>query len=238
MNLDRFERKFKIPRIWSNNELKKFAYGFKGDVLNVSGWKDKDKEGGKYQQYFKNANSYQVSNFKSEVKGVQGFENEFYLDLTEVLDEHLINKFDVVFNHTTLEHIYDIKIAFKNLCLLSNDIVIIVVPFIQPMHGIFGDYWRFSPLVIKKLFEENQYTLLYLNTNNHKKASVYIFAIASKNPEKWKGEIPEKFQITCKDVRLNEFSSLVGCRSIYNSYILRFTRKAINNLRKVKNFIS
>lgn len=230
------DKKFRIPRIWSNNELKKFSSLFKGNIVNVSGWTDEDKEGGTYQQYFKNNKSYQISNYKKELKGLQGFENEFYLDLTEDLDESLINKFEVVFNHTTLEHIYDVKKAFKNLCLLSNDIVIIIVPFLQPMHGNYDDYWRFSPLTIKNLFEESNFSLLYLNSNNHKKSSVYIFAIASKNPERWKNTIPYKFEKICKNVRFDEFPDYIGCRSIYNSIFYRIKRKFMKKLRKLKSF--
>ena len=39
------DRKFKVPRYWSNEELKKFAHLFKGSVINVSAWKDVDKQG-------------------------------------------------------------------------------------------------------------------------------------------------------------------------------------------------
>ena len=36
----------KNARIWSNEELKKIASVFKGDVINVSGEQDKDKSRG------------------------------------------------------------------------------------------------------------------------------------------------------------------------------------------------
>jgi hypothetical protein len=83
--------------------------------------------------------------------------------------------------------VYNVKKAFKNLCLLSRDVVIIVVPFLQELHWgeSYKDYWRFSPYVIKKMFEENGLKLIYLNANNKKNESVYILAIGSKNFEKW-----------------------------------------------------
>ena len=192
MSLNRISR---LPRVWSNKELLKFSHLFTGSIINVSGWKDIDKMGNYYRKYFINAESYFISNFESKYRGVQDFENEIILDLSIDLDPKYFEKFDVVFNHTTLEHIYQVKKAFKNLCLLSRDIVIIVVPFLQVMHGLDygGDYWRFTPLTIKKLFEENNLELLYLNFNNHKFASVYIFAIGSKNPSKWRSKIKYKF---------------------------------------------
>lgn len=210
------DKKFRIPRIWSNKELKKFAHLFKGDIINVSGWKDIDKEGKHYRDYFINADNYYISNYKKKQKGLQGFQNEIYLDLEKNLDKKLINRFDVVFNHTTLEHIYDFRKAFKNLCLVSKDIVILVVPFLQQMHGLgYPDYWRFSPLAIKKMFEENKMELLYLSFNNERRTSVYLFAIASKKSKRWK-KIKKEFKYTCKKEEGDTFPNFVGCRAITN----------------------
>ena len=71
--------------------------------------------------------------------GTEGSNNkklksQYNLDLEKKLDKSLINKFDVVFNHTTLEHIYDVELAIKNLSLMTKDIVIVVVSFIQEQH--------------------------------------------------------------------------------------------------------
>lgn len=226
------DKKYRLPRIWSNAELKKFAHLFTGDVVNVSGWKDIDKQGAHYRDYFINCSSYFISNYKGEWRGLQGFDNEFFLDLTEALDERYRNRFEVVFNHTTLEHIYDVKQAFKNLCLMSSDIVIIVVPFLQQMHGDYGDYWRFSPLTIKNLFEENGLGLLYLSFNNHRGVSVYIFAVASRNPEKWRPMIGNEFSIECKRGLLDDFENYIGCRAINNTWCFRFLRRLSRLLKK------
>ncbi len=183
-------RKFRRARIWSNQQLKKIAPLFTGDIINVSGWKDYDKRGCFYKDYFINSGSYKISNYKGD-SGFQGGLDEIYLDLEEDLNEENINKFDIVFNHTTLEHIFEVKKAFKNLCLLSRDIVIVVVPFLQEMHPgeSFKDYWRFTPFNIKKMFDKNGLELIYIDANNNSRESVYIFAVGSKNPEKWKNKI-------------------------------------------------
>ncbi|MGE0793604.1 MAG: hypothetical protein AB7V77_05500, partial [Candidatus Woesearchaeota archaeon] len=187
------DKKFRVPRIWSNEELKKFSHLFSGKIINVSGWIDIDKEGKTYKNYFNKHSEYFISNFKKEARGFQGnIKNEFFLDLEKKLPEKLINEFDVVFNHTTLEHIFKIEMAFKNLCLLSKDIVILVVPFLQEQHADYGDYWRFTPLTIKKLFDENKVDLIYLNYNDVKNSSIYIFAIGSKKKTKWKKIINDK----------------------------------------------
>lgn len=113
------DRIHRLPRIWSNRELEKFAHLFEGDIVNVSGWKDIDKEGRHYKDYFIKANSYTITNFKTEARGFQGYSNEIFLDLEKDLPANLYLHFDVVFNHTTLEHIYSVHKAFSNLCNLS-----------------------------------------------------------------------------------------------------------------------
>ena len=176
------DSKFRKPRIWSNNELKKFVNLIYGEFLNVSGWEDQDKEGNTYgSKYFYKSSNYHISNFKKEMRGLQGnIKNEFFLDLEKNIETNLINKFDVVFNHTTLEHIFEVNLAFKNLVNLTKDILIIVVPFLQEEHGNYGDYWRFTPQNIKRLFDKNNIRLEYINYNDSNKESIYIFAVGSK----------------------------------------------------------
>lgn len=212
------DRKYLIARIWSNRELKKFAHLFDGDIVNVSGWQDADKEGKRYKDYFINASSYTLTNYKPEAMGFQGLENEIFLDLASELPNELINKFDVVFNHTVLEHIYQVNTAFKNLCLMSRDVVILVVPFLQQMHTNYGDYWRFTPLTIKRMFEENGMSLLYLSFNSHKNASIYIFSIATRHTSKWQDKIKGQFSYIEQKRPLDGFESYIGCHAIQNEF--------------------
>jgi hypothetical protein len=106
------DRIHRLPRLWSNQELRKIAHFFKGRVVNVSAWKDEDKEGGRYQDYFINSSNYSITNFKADANGEQGYENETFLDLEQDLPPELERNYDVVFNHTTLEHIYEARKAF------------------------------------------------------------------------------------------------------------------------------
>src|SRR5215216_5837068 len=95
------------PRSYSNKLLREYAPYFSGSVLNVSGWKDADGEGGCYRTYFKNVSTYVVSNVAGQEKGFGSASNycEIELDLEQDLEDDLRGKFDVVFNHTTLEHV-------------------------------------------------------------------------------------------------------------------------------------
>ncbi|MHB8536360.1 MAG: hypothetical protein ACYDBW_13085 [Sulfuricaulis sp.] len=208
------DRIHRLPRIWSNRELEKFAHVFGGDIVNVSGWQDIDKEGRHYKDYFINAKSYTITNFKSEARGFQGYDNEIFLDLELDLPANLHRRFDLVFNHTTLEHIYSVHKAFSNLCDLSRDTVILILPFLQQYHSTYGDYWRFTPLAIKKMFEDKGFTLLYQSFNSHKRSSVYTFTIASRTPEKWRDRFEWSF--SCVDTKGGGSEPYIGCRAIPN----------------------
>ncbi len=214
------DKKFRVPRIWSNRELEKFAHLFSGKGVNVSGWKDVDKEGKKYRDYFSNISEYWITNYKSEARGFQGDqENEIFLDLEEDLDESMYSKFDVVFNHTVLEHIFDVNKAFENICKLSNDIVIVVVPFLQEQHAEYGDYWRFTPLAVEKLFQKNSMDMIYINYNDASDDSIYIFAIGTKNKDKW-----ENINYDSENQINNIKNFMLGTKAIQNSVFFRLLR--------------
>lgn len=180
-------------RRWSNAELRRFSRHFSGDVINVSGWHDQDKEGGLYRDYFPHRRSYTISNIGG-ARGTSGHENEIFLDLTGDLQRDLHGKFDVVFNHTVLEHIYEIDAAVRTLCTLSRDLVVVVVPFSQQVHfeaGSFLDYWRPTPFSLASMFGENGFRVLYCTRNENPVYPIYTYCIATAHPDKWAGVFPE-----------------------------------------------
>lgn len=178
-------RMARIARHWSNRELLRFSTLLRGDIVNVSGWEDKDKQGGRYRNYFPLATSYSITNYGG-ARGSSSGSDEIELDLELPPHESLINAFDVVFNHTVLEHVYDVRAAVKTLCALSRDVVILVVPFVQEQHYTesYGDFWRFTPMVLKRMMSENGFTTFYLSWNHHRYAATYIFALAARDPSK------------------------------------------------------
>jgi len=182
-------------RKFSNNRLRLYADFFSGSVINVSGWDDNDGEGGFYKQYFKFASDYTISNGPTKDKGygsaIDGKIKEIAIDLNKPIATDLYKKYDVVFNHTTLEHIVNIQTAFKNLCDLSRDVVVLVVPAIQQIHicDSYGDYWRMTTLGVAKMFKENNFMPLIISCNDQPFAPIYCFAIAVANPEKYKNII-------------------------------------------------
>ena len=202
-----FEGIFRKPRLWSNRELRRIAPLFTGAVVNVSGWNDSDKsvsscreyfcgdynEGIPYVSYFTNATSYTVTNYPKDKK-IQNTEGHL-LDLENALPESYRNKFDVVFCHTVLEHIFDIFKAFENLCLMSKDVIILIVPFAQEVHDYrkgYKDYWRFTPFGLDALFKRNGFSVLYRSSNNSFQSSIYYFYVASRKPGKWERHFRQK----------------------------------------------
>ncbi len=112
---------------------------------------------------------------------------------------------------------------------MSKDIVIIVVPFLQQQHAEYGDYWRFTPLTLKKLFEKNNMEMIYVNFNDNDKAAIYIFAIGSKHSQKWKKILnhpDNKIKIIDR--------YYVGENFINNSWIFNLKTKILKIIRKMK----
>ena len=178
----------RLPRLWSNTQLAEIGELFDGDVVNVSAWRDSDKDGRFYRDYFPRARSYTLTNFETEKRGFQGTPGEVFLDLEKPLPAALRQRFDVAYNHTTLEHVYEFRRAFENLCALSRDVVITVVPWLQTVHSDYGDYWRFSPMALARMFNDNGVTPARITWNTHKNASVYVFGVGVRDVEKWRAQ--------------------------------------------------
>ncbi len=203
------DKKYRTARIWSNKTLRKYAHFFTGSVVNVSGWRDEDKQGALYSSYFVNADSYSITNYGGKCGDSEGRLSypEYSLDLTQPLPDILKLKFDVAFNHTTLEHIYENRIAFKNICDMAREAVIIVVPWVQQVHtveGVFSDYWRFSPYAMEKMFSENGFSMIVCEHNNEFNSAVYLFCIGIRNSKLSKFSEIEKLR------NVSEISSPAG----------------------------
>jgi hypothetical protein len=177
------------PRAFSNRVLSQYLAHLSGDVINVSGWRDSDKEGGRYRDYYASCQRYVVSNIAGEggmPAVLPGDTESVFLDLDEPTDSSVAGQFDVVFCHTVLEHVFDADTALRNLGALTRDVVVIVVPFSQSVHytGSYSDYHRFSPYCLRRFFEENGFSVLVSVANSQPFFPTYIVFIASRSPEK------------------------------------------------------
>ncbi len=218
------DRKYRLARKWSNGALEKYAGIFTGKIVNVSAWNDYDKCGKYYRDYFSKASSYDLTNYGSGIRGTSDSQKDITLDLEEPVTKDLIGGFNVVFNHTTLEHIYNVQLAFQNLCLLATDAVIIVVPFSQIQHDInesYKDYWRFTPYVIEKMFKANNYTMVVCDYNSNFNAAVYLLCIGLNNSN------IEKYASYFSPLNLNDDRNMPGSEIGIN--IKEFVRRKTRN---------
>jgi hypothetical protein len=213
------DRAFRMARLWSNHELRQIAGVFTGDVVNVSAWDDRDKAGARYRDYFSSATAYFTTNYSGE-RGLQQQPNEYFLDLTGDVPAELRQRFDVAFNHTTLEHVFEVRKAFRNLCNLSRDVVIVIVPFAQVQHenSSFGDFWRFTPTCLRRLFDENGLNVIYEAENRDRNAATYLLFVGSRHPERWQNRLPEF-------APLERSASWIGATPVRDAVVSLFTGK-------------
>jgi SAM-dependent methyltransferase len=141
----------------SNTWLKYHAGGIKGDVLSIGSGIDRDGEGGKYQDYFKNCSSYTTS----EVTAKSGC--DLVLDVRSmpgIPDE----SFDCVFCSGVLEHVDDYLGGLREITriLKPGGILLLGLPFRQALHMAPNDYWRFTEYGIRHLLHHNGYEILNL----------------------------------------------------------------------------
>jgi SAM-dependent methyltransferase len=206
------------PRAFSNRVLRNYLQFLGGDIINVSGWQDSDKEGDFYRNYYGESLRYVVSN----IHGEGGMPAEpspdvesIYLDLDEPLPQELEGAFDVVFSHTVLEHVFDTQLALQNLDRLSRDTVITVVPFSETVHYThsYGDYVRLSPLFLKRFFEERGYSVLLSVSNEQPFFPVYLVFIASRYPERHEPHFrsaPRCYEVQLTPVRWGRYGAATG----------------------------
>lgn len=178
----KIDRRFRLARRYSNKILRKYTRLFSGEIANISAWKDEDKQGNHYRDYFNKASKYYITNWGGTM-GESGLEDEILLDLSKKLPNDLYKRFDVCFNHTTLEHVYNIQQAFTNICDMAREAVILVVPWSQTVHtsDSYADYWRISPYTLELMLEENGFSMVVCEYNKDFNAAIYIIVIGIRN---------------------------------------------------------
>lgn len=191
----KFGRKY-YSRSWSNDELRyvlKFFPHYES-VINVSGWKDEDKEGKRYRDYFSDKAKYFISNYSADKEtGLSGFE-DLLIDLDKPLPDELKFRFDIALNHTVLEHVRNPFFSFSQIAKLAKLAVITIVPFRQQLHfrpGIYGDYFRFTPFAMRELHRENNLEIIYESTNPIASPIIYLFCVGIRDSAAFK-DFPRK----------------------------------------------
>jgi SAM-dependent methyltransferase len=133
-------------RAESNRLLRVWARTVAGDVLSIGSAKDSDGAGMTYRRYFSAARSYVTSEptanpWCDRVLDVRS--------MPSVLD----GSFDAVFLSGVLEHVDDCHGALLEChrVLRSDGLLLLGVPFNQPLHRAPQDFWRFTEFGIRYL---------------------------------------------------------------------------------------
>jgi hypothetical protein len=87
---------------------------------------------------------------------------EIIVDLNEPLPSQYEGKYDLVIDTGTLEHCFNVGVAFVGMCRLVavGGVVLTQAPMTKINHG----FWNFSPCVYENFFKQNSWDLKYLYT--------------------------------------------------------------------------
>lgn len=173
------------PRVWSNIQLQRFlsSSGSYETVLNASGWRDQDKEGSTYRNYFPKCTEYVISNHPDDAVRGASSSDDLLIDLLKEPSASLQLRFDCILNHTVLEHIRYPEVAVANLCSMTKGDLIIVVPFMQHFHfqpGQYGDYFRFTPMGLRSILEDNLFDTIYEQIGPVGGSTQYMFSVSRR----------------------------------------------------------
>ena len=85
---------------------------------------------------------------------------ERIVDLNQPLPGDLCRRFDLVFDTGTLEHCFNVGMAFRNACeaLCVGGLLVHAAPLNRINHG----FWNFNPTVYPDYFEDNGFALRFI----------------------------------------------------------------------------
>lgn len=133
----------------SNEWLAENVKDIKGKVISIGAMNDRDGTGRNYKDYFKSADSYTTTDIDGDV--------DLYVDVRNmkiIKDE----EYDCVFLSGVLEHVDDFMAGVREIkrILKKGGVLIMGVPFKQPLHSKGDDYWRFTIYALKYMFGDMQ----------------------------------------------------------------------------------
>lgn len=86
-----------------------------------------------------------------------GYDVDRVIDVTVPLPREAVGYAASLLCIDTLEHIWDFRIAVKNIgsIVKQNGLLVIITPFAFPYHDVSGDFWRFTHRALERLFSDD-----------------------------------------------------------------------------------
>lgn len=87
--------------------------------------------------------------------------DEIILDLNLPLESIHLGRYDLVIDTGTLEHCFNVGVAFENMCKLVkvNGAILTAAPVTMVNHG----FWSFNPCLYENYFRHNKFDILHLS---------------------------------------------------------------------------
>jgi SAM-dependent methyltransferase len=128
-----------------------------GSVLSIGSGSDSDKQGKHYRDYFTSCASYTTSDITTERGAALQIDVRAMPEIADAF-------YDCVFCGNVLEHVDDFMSALAEITrvLKPGGILVLGLPFRQPLHLEPHDYWRFTEYGIRYLLKD-QYDILRLD---------------------------------------------------------------------------
>lgn len=106
---------------------------------------------------------------------------EIITDLNYPIENKYHNNYDLIIDTGTLEHCFNVAVAFENMCKLAKigGLILTAAPMTKINHG----FWNFSPCAYQNYFEQNNFKILYLG-GFHKKNGEIININVDANARK------------------------------------------------------
>jgi len=97
--------------------------------------------------------------FFFDFKKIRG--DEIILDLNLPLESIHLGRYDLVIDTGTLEHCFNVGVAFENMCKLVkvNGAILTAGPVTMVNHG----FWSFNPCLYENYFRHNKFDILHLS---------------------------------------------------------------------------
>lgn len=173
---------YEDARRWSNTALKDMVRSMEGyaSVINVSGWRDEDKQGRFYREYFPDAVEYLVTGYDSDTE-----RSATDAPIVDLMDPNTVKvSADVAFTHTVLEHVPNPHLAVTTLARIARTYILTVVPVVQGFHfspGNYGDYFRFMPHSMAYMLEANGFQVERVAIGPRYSYTKYMVCLASRS---------------------------------------------------------